>query len=139
MDDIYTKKILALAADIPFDKRLDAPDITVTKVSRICGSRLTVDACLEEGRIIALGQNVKACIMGQACASIVTRHVIGMTKAELLPVADAFEAMVKENVTPSWPDDKWRDLEIFKELHGNNNPYGSVMLVFECLREVFKR
>lgn len=138
MDDIYTKKILALAADIPFDQRLDAPDITVTKVSRVCGSRLTVDACLEEGRITAFGQDVKACVLGQACASIVARHVLGMTKIELLPVADVFEVMVKDGSTPIWPDDKWRALEIFTNLHGNNNHYGSVMLVFECLRDIFK-
>jgi|FLOH01.1.fsa_nt_gi NifU-like protein involved in Fe-S cluster formation len=138
MGDIYTKKILELAANIPLEERLANPDVTVSKTSKICGSRLTVDACLKNGSITAFGQDVKACAIGQACASIVARHVVGLSQAELLPVADAFEAMIKEGKDVIWPNEKWRDLEIFKDLHGNTSRYGSVMLSFECLKEVFK-
>lgn len=138
MDDIYSEKIMALAADSAFEVRLASPDVTVTKTSRICGSRITVDACLEAGRITRFGQEVRACAMGQASAAIVARHVIGMDKVELLAVADAFEAMVKEGKHVTWPDDTWQALEVFKHLHGNSNRYGSVMLIFECLKEVFK-
>lgn len=138
MDDIYTRQILALAGDIPFEERLAEPDVSATKVSRICGSTLTVDACLEEGRITKFGQKVKACAIGQACAAIVAKHVIGLTADELWPVAEIFQAMVKEGTEPVWPAEKWKELEIFKELHGNSARYGSVMLPFECLKEVFK-
>ena len=138
MGDIYTKEILRLATSIPHEERLANPDVTVTKTSRICGSRLTVDACLEDGKITAFGQDVKACAIGQASAAIVGKYVIGLTETELLPVSAAFEALVKEGKEVTWPDEKWRDLEIFKDLHGNSSRYGSVMLPFECLKEVFK-
>lgn len=138
MGDIYTKKILRLATSIPHEERLTNPDITVTKTSRICGSRLTVDACLEDGKIIAFGQDVKACAIGQASAAVIGKNVIGLTEAELLPVADAFEAMIKEGKDVTWPDEKWAELEIFKDLHGNSSRYGSVMLPFDCLKEIFK-
>lgn len=138
MDEIYTEKIMALAADTAFEQRLVNPDMTVTKTSRICGSRITVDACLDGGRITKFGQEVRACILGQASAAIVARHVIGLSKTELQSVADAFETMVKEGAEPHWPDEKWKALEILKSIHGNSNRYGSVMLIFECLREVFK-
>ena len=108
MGDIYTREILRLATSIPFEERLENPDVTVTKTSRICGSRITDDACLENGHITHFGQDVKACAIGQACAAVVGRHVIGMTQDELLPVADAFEAMIKEGAEPQWPDGSWR-------------------------------
>lgn len=138
MSEIYTKDILRLAMSIPLQERLENPDITVTKVSRVCGSKLTVDACVEGGKITTFGQDVKACAIGQACASIVGKYVIGLGEEELIAVADAFEAMVKEGADVSWPDEQWAQLEIFKSLHGNSSRYGSLMLPFECLRAVFK-
>lgn len=137
MDDIYSKKIMALAADSAFEVRLASPDVTVTRTSRICGSRITVDACFDHGCITKFGQEARACVMAQACANIVALRIIGLSKVELLLVADAFEAMVKEGAEPHWPDEKWKALEIFKSLHGNRIRYASVMLIFECMKEVF--
>lgn len=137
MDDIYSDKIMALAADSAFEGRLASPDVTVTKTSRICGSRITVDVCFDNGCITKFGQETRACVMAQACANIVALRVIGLNKTELLSVADAFEAMVKEGLEPHWPDEKWKALEIFKSLHGNRIRYASVMLIFECMREVY--
>lgn len=139
MDDIYNEKIIALAADIISEQRLANPDATATKTSRICGSRITVDVCFSAGRITKFGQEAKACVMTQACANIVALRIIGLNKDEFLSVADTFEAMIKEGEEPHWPDEKWRALEIFKSLHGNRIRYASVMLIFECLREVFRR
>ena len=133
-----TEKIMVLAADTVFEQRLANPDVTVTKTSRICGSRITVDACFTGGCITKFGQEARACVMTQACANIVTRHIIGMSRQEFLSVADVFEAMIKEGVEPHWPDEKWQALEIFKSVHGNRIRYASVLLIFECLREVFK-
>ncbi len=137
MNDIYTRQILRLAASIEHDEKLDNPDVTVSKTSRICGSTLTIHVCKENGRITAFAQEVKACAIGQACANVVARNVIGLTKQEMLQAADAFEAMIKDGADPIWPDPKWQGLEVFKNIHGNSSRYGSIMLPFECLKEVF--
>lgn len=68
---LYSGRILALAADIPHLERLADPDATVKKRSPLCGSTVTVDLSLRDGRIAAFGQDVKACALGQASASVV--------------------------------------------------------------------
>lgn len=74
---LYSSRILALAADIPHLDRLNSPDVTVKKRSPLCGSTVTVDVKLTDGKISAFGQDVKACALGQAAASVVGAHVIG--------------------------------------------------------------
>ena len=67
---LYSQRILALAADIPHLERLDAPDATVKRRAPLCGSTVTVDIRLQDGQISEYGQDVKACALGQAAASI---------------------------------------------------------------------
>ncbi len=55
--DLYSKRILALAADIEHTKRLDNPQSTVKKRSPMCGSMVTVDICLNENKIDMLTKN----------------------------------------------------------------------------------
>lgn len=43
IDDLYSAKILRLAADMPRAGRLAAPDASAEKVSKLCGSRIVVD------------------------------------------------------------------------------------------------
>jgi NifU-like protein involved in Fe-S cluster formation len=84
MNDLYNKKILAAAADIPFLERLEAPDATAKAHSKLCGSTVEVDVQPGGGpRCMAFGQTVKACALGQASASLLGQHVIGRTLAEL--------------------------------------------------------
>lgn len=68
---LYSDRILALAADIPCTERLDAPDASVKKRSPLCGSTVTVDLKVADGRVAGYGQDVKACALGQAAASVV--------------------------------------------------------------------
>ena len=48
---LYSARILALAADIPRLGRLDAPDATVKRRSPLCGSTVTVDVVVVDGRL----------------------------------------------------------------------------------------
>ena len=72
---LYSQRILALAADIPLTERLRDPQVTARRRSPLCGSTVTVDLDLADGRIAAFGQDVKACALGQASASVLGRHV----------------------------------------------------------------
>jgi NifU-like protein involved in Fe-S cluster formation len=83
LNEIYNRRILELAADIPRLGRLAAPQASATAVSKLCGSRVSVDLALAEGRVSDFAHEVKACALGQASSSVMARHVIGSTPDEL--------------------------------------------------------
>ena len=104
---VYNKRILELAADIPRLGRLAQPQGSSTAYSRLCGSTITVDLSLEQGKVCDLRRSSKACALGQASASILARHVLGATPEELRTVRDTMRKMLKENGPP--PGGRWAD------------------------------
>jgi NifU-like protein involved in Fe-S cluster formation len=68
---LYSGRILELAADIPHLGRLSSPQASVKRRSPLCGSTVTVDLTMENGRVSGFAQDVKACALGQAAASVV--------------------------------------------------------------------
>ena len=89
LDDIYSTRILELSANIGLVERLADPDGTATAHSKLCGSTVTVDLKLAGDRVSAYGQTVKACLLGQAAASVMSHHIIGSSARELREVAAA--------------------------------------------------
>ena len=69
IDDLYSARILKLAANMPRAGRLAAPDASSEKVSKLCGSRVIVDLKLSDGHVVDFAQDVKACALGQASAA----------------------------------------------------------------------
>ena len=64
---LYNTRILRLAASTADAGRLTDPQGSATKVSPICGSKVTVDLDLDvAGRVSRFGQDVRACALGQA-------------------------------------------------------------------------
>ena len=70
IDDLYSLKILSLAAHMPRTGRLAAPDGSAERVAKLCGSRARVDLKLEGDRVVDFAQEVEACALGRATASI---------------------------------------------------------------------
>ena len=70
LNDVYNKRILELAAEIPRLGRLPRPDATATAHSKLCGSTVTVDLVLRDGHVADFAHDVKACALGQASSSI---------------------------------------------------------------------
>lgn len=92
---LYSRDILRLAAAIPHLGRLAEAQASVEKRSPVCGSRVVIDLALDgEGRVAALGQEVKACALGQASAALMGAHAIGRTAAELAAARDALAAFL---------------------------------------------
>ncbi|ANT59238.1 iron-sulfur cluster assembly scaffold protein [Salipiger sp. CCB-MM3] len=130
---LYSTRILALAADIPRTERLSHPDATVKKRSPLCGSTVTVDLSLQEGKVSDYGQDVKACALGQAAASVVGEAIIGCTPAELATARDALRAMLKEDgPTPPAPFD---GLEVLRPASAYKNRHASIMLALDAATE----
>ena len=100
LNDVYNKRILELAANIPRQGRLAHPDASATAHSRLCGSTVTVDLVLRDGKVADFAHEVKACALGQASSSIMARTIIGATPDELRQVRADVRRMLKENGPP---------------------------------------
>ena len=131
INDIYNAKILGFAADIPRLQRLAHPDATVVAISRLCGSKVTVDVNLADGVVSDFGQEVKACALGQASSSIMARHVVGSTPDELRSVRDQMYNMLKED-GPA-PAGKWTDLEALLPVKDFKARHASTLLTFDAV------
>lgn len=131
INDIYNAQILGFAADIPRLQRLAHPDATVVAISRLCGSKVTVDVNLADGVVSDFGQEVKACALGQASSSIMARHVVGSTPDELRSVRDQMYKMLKED-GPA-PAGKWSDLEALLPVKDFKARHASTLLTFDAV------
>ncbi|MDJ0822316.1 MAG: iron-sulfur cluster assembly scaffold protein [Paracoccaceae bacterium] len=133
---LYSGRILELAADIPHTARLEAPDATVKKRSPLCGSTVTVDLVMRDGRVAAYGHEVKACALGQAAASVVGGAIIGCSEAQIAEARDGLKAMLKSGgPTPSAPFD---GLEVLRPAAAYKNRHASILLTLEAAAEAAK-
>ncbi len=133
LNDIYNKRILELAGNIPRLGRLDAPDASARAHSKLCGSTVTVDLKVEGDVVTDFSHEVKACALGQASSSIMARHVVGSTAEELRVVREAVRRMLKENGAP--PEGKWSDLGVLEPVRDFKARHASTMLTFDAVMD----
>jgi NifU-like protein involved in Fe-S cluster formation len=129
--DIYSTRILELAAAISLTERLVAPQATATAHSKLCGSTVTVDIDMADGRVTRYGQTVKACLLGQAAASVMAATVVGATAAELRAVGAQMRAMLKHNGKP--PEGRWCALSALEPVRDVKGRHASTLLVFDAV------
>ena len=133
MIKLYSGRILALAADIPHTGRLTAPMASARRRSPLCGSTVTVDLDVADGRVTRFGQEVKACALGQASAAVLGAHALGRSRAELETALAQLRAMLKENgPAPAAPFD---GLEVLLPARDYKNRHASILLAFEAAVE----
>jgi len=134
---LYSARILALAADIPHLDRLPNPDATVKKRSPLCGSTVTVDVTVQDDRITDYGQDVKACALGQASASVVGAAVIGTTRQQVETARDQLKAMLKQDGPP--PEAPFDGLEVLIPAREYKNRHASILLALDATVEAFQQ
>lgn len=137
LNDVYNKRILELAADIPRLGRLAAPDASATAHSKLCGSTVTIDLVLRDGKVADFAHDVKACALGQASSSIMARNVIGATPDELRGVRESVRRMLKENGAP--PEGKWADIAVLEPVRDYKARHASTLLTFDAVVEAAGR
>jgi NifU-like protein involved in Fe-S cluster formation len=131
LSEIYNARILELAANMPKPDRLADADGTATAHSKLCGSTVSVDLKLADARVCAYGQTVKACLLGQAAASVMGHNIIGTTAEELRDVARKMRKMLKEGGSP--PDGRWADLAVLEPVKDYKARHASTLLVFDAV------
>ena len=131
INDMYNARILEFAGNIPHIGRLEAPDATAKAHSKLCGSTVLVDLRLKDGVVTDFAHEVKACALGQATSSVMARHIIGSTEAELRALQAQMTAMLKENGTP--PEGRFEDLRFFEPVRDYKARHASTLLTFDAV------
>jgi NifU-like protein involved in Fe-S cluster formation len=131
INDIYNKRIIELAGNIPRLGRLADPDASATAHSKLCGSTVTIDLKMDRGVVTDFAHDVKACALGQASSSIMARHVVGSNAAELRELRETVRKMLKENGHP--PEGKWADIAVLEPVRDYKARHASTMLTFDAV------
>src|ERR1700675_1505399 len=113
LDDIYNKRILEFAGNIPRIGRLASPDASATAHSKLCGSTVTIDIKMDGDTVTDFAHEVNACALGQASSSIMARNVVGAKAGELRSLREQVRRMLKENGAPP-PNGKWVDIAVLE-------------------------
>jgi NifU-like protein involved in Fe-S cluster formation len=130
---LYSKQILSLAASIPHQSPLDAPQGEAKVRSPLCGSTVTAGLTLDGERIADYAQNVKACALGQASASILGKVIIGLDRPSLERGRTELTTMLKDaGPVPSAPFDGYEVLQPAREF---KNRHASILLAFNAAIE----
>jgi NifU-like protein involved in Fe-S cluster formation len=132
-EDIYSQRILELAAAMPRTTRLKTPQATAKAHSKLCGSTVTVDLDMEGDVVTDYGQTVKACLLGQSAASVMGREIVGSRAEELRAVGAAMRKMLKEGGPP--PSGKWADLAMLEPVRDYKARQPSTLLVFDAVED----
>jgi len=131
LSDLYSQKILEIAANQPIPGRLADPDASARRVSRVCGSSIEVDVTVQEGRIAAYGHDISACALGQTSTAIVASNVVGTPVAEFRVLRETMTKMLKSGGPP--PAGRWADLAYLEPVRDYPPRHASTLLVFDAI------
>lgn len=132
-EDLYHKTLLDLAA-LP-EERLERPDRSATVDNPLCGDRITVDIKLEDGKITEVGHEVRACLICQATAAVLSRSAVGRTEAEIHAAAQDVREMLKSGAEP--PEGDWGEMANFQPVADYRSRHGCVLLPFDAVKKAF--
>src|SRR4051812_32777808 len=137
LSDLYSQKILEIAANQPTPGRLPHPDATVRRVSRVCGSSIEVDLAVADGVIVGYGHKIAACALGQTSAAIVATNINGTPVGEFRALRQQMTAMLKADGTP--PTGRWADLAYLEPVRDYAPRHTSTLLVFDAVAEALDK
>jgi len=132
LNEVYNRRILELAGNIPRIGRLDVPDASATAHSKLCGSTVTIDLKMDGDTVTDFAHEVKACALGQASSSIMARNIIGAKADELRRLREDVRRMLKENGSP--PDSgRWADIAVLEPVRDYKARHASTLLTFDAV------
>ncbi|MGB7033992.1 MAG: iron-sulfur cluster assembly scaffold protein [Xanthobacteraceae bacterium] len=132
LNEVYNRRIIELAGNIPRLGRLPQPDASATAVSKLCGSTVTIDLAMDGDTVTDFAHEVKACALGQASSSIMASHIIGAKADELRSLREVVRKMLKENGAPP-ADSKWADIAVLEPVRDYKARHASTLLTFDAV------
>jgi NifU-like protein involved in Fe-S cluster formation len=132
LNEVYNRRIIELAGNIPRIGRLSAPDASATAVSRLCGSTVTIDLAMDGDTVTDFAHEVKACALGQASSSIMARNIVGSKAGELRELREGVRKMLKENGSPP-ANGKWSDIAVLEPVRDFKARHASTLLTFDAV------
>tara|TARA_Y200000002_G_C22678969_1_gene663212 strand:- start:260 stop:709 length:450 start_codon:yes stop_codon:yes gene_type:complete len=137
--ELYSDQILLLAGNIPLMDRLESPDFTITRRSKLCGSLVTIDLTMANEVITSYAHEVKACVLGQASAAILAKDVIGKTGREIITVRNAVVTMLNGS---KYHPDIFADYRFLSPARQFKNRHDSILLslnaTVDAINNIFK-
>jgi NifU-like protein involved in Fe-S cluster formation len=94
---------------------------------------VTVDVIMQNGKITEFAQNVKACALGQAAASVAAQNIIGRTAEEVVRARDELAAMLKSGGPPPGPP--FDGFEVLAPASEYKNRHASILLSLDATAE----
>ncbi|ATP12293.1 iron-sulfur cluster assembly scaffold protein [Bartonella henselae] len=138
IDNIYSDKILEYAANISKIGRLNKPDATSKKHARLCGSTITVDLKIENDIVTDFAHEVRACVLGQAAASLLAYHIIGQTTQNLKMLREIIYHMLTEDGPP--PPAPFEAFSCLQPIKNYKARHTSTLLIFDavidCIQQI---
>jgi NifU-like protein involved in Fe-S cluster formation len=132
LNDVYNKRILELAGNIPRLGRLPAPDASATAHSKLCGSTVTIDLKMDGDTVTDFAHDVKACALGQASSSIMARNIVGAKAGELRELREGVRRMLKDNAAPP-ANGRWADIAVLEPVRDYKARHASTLLTFDAV------
>jgi NifU-like protein involved in Fe-S cluster formation len=132
LTDIYNKRVIELAGNIPRIGQLEKPDARATAHSKLCGSTVKIDLIMDSGIVVDFAHIVRACALGQASSSIMASHIVGSTAQELRELRETVRKMLKDGGEPP-TEGKWADIRCLEPVRDLKARHASTMLTFDAV------
>lgn len=132
LNEVYNRRIIELAGNIPRLGRLERPDASATAHSKLCGSTVTIDLKMTGDEVTDFAHVVKACALGQASSSIMARNIVGATADELRKLREAVRKMLKEDGAPP-ATGRWSDIAVLEPVREYKARHASTLLTFDAV------
>jgi len=132
---LYQPRIREFSARVRADRRLQAPDVTTTCRSPVCGSMMTLDLAIREGSLVALGWKARACTLGMASLGIVRQAGIGQTRDQIAEAGRLLAGLLQGQDADFPP--VWSDLSVFAAARGFPTRFASIGLPFQAIAQGF--
>ena len=92
---------------------------------------------MEDGRISDFAQEVKACALGQAAASVMEKSAIGCKISDIQTARDALHNMLTAGAPA--PSGAFQGLEVLMPAKDFKNRHASIMLSMDATLEAMKQ
>lgn len=131
---IYNRELIALARTVETPARLDAADVTARATSPICGSDVTIDLRIVDGKVTAIGYAVEACALTKSVVAVMKTAAIGKTQSEIAAGGTALEKMLEDGTLPSGD---WATLSILLPVRDYKARHNAILLPFRAAEKAF--